>query len=182
MTETRFGQLALDSPAGPIDRSYWVVEGRLVGGAYPFSHDPNTGMGLLARLQSAGIDRFVDLTSPASTDHHLTRYEDHLERLSDWIHRPIDDFGIPTVEDMLRTLELIDDRIESGHTVYVHCWGGVGRTGTVIGCWLIRHGVAPSDAIAVLRRLRLQDRVAGNRQSPETPAQVAFVESWEPGR
>jgi hypothetical protein len=181
MTETRFGLLALDSTAGPIDRSYWVVEGRLVGGAYPFCHDPDIGMEILARLQSAGVDTFIDLTSPASSDHHLKRYEEHLGRDSDWIHRPIDDFGMPTVEDMLGTLELIDDRIESGHTVYVHCWGGVGRTGTVMGCWLIRHGVAPSDAIVVLRRLRLQDRVAGNRQSPETPAQEAFVETWRQG-
>lgn len=181
MTETRFGPLALDSTAGPIDRSYWVVEGRLVGGAYPFSHDPHAGIGILTRLQSAGVDTFIDLTSPASTDDHLTKYEEYLGKDNAWIHRPIDDFGLPTVEDMVRTLDLIDDRIDSGHTVYVHCWGGVGRTGTVMGCWLIRHGVAPSDAIAMLRRLRLQDRVAGNRQSPETPSQLAFVETWTQG-
>lgn len=182
MTETTFGPLALDSPTGPIDRSYWVVVGRLVGGAYPFSHEPVEGMEVLSRLAFTGIDTFVDLTSPGSTDGHLTRYEGHLGEGREWIHRPIDDLGTPTAEHMHTTLDLIDQRLDSGRTVYVHCWGGVGRTGTVIGCWLIRHGVAPEDAIVVLRRLRLQDQVASDRLSPETRDQVWFVETWRPGR
>ncbi|MBA3406233.1 MAG: dual specificity protein phosphatase family protein [Gemmatimonadaceae bacterium] len=35
----------------------------------------------------------------------------------------------------------------SGHSIYVHCWGGVGRTGTVVGCYIVRHGRTGDDAL-----------------------------------
>ncbi len=58
--------------------------------------------------------------------------------------------------------------------VYVHCWGGVGRTGTVVGCWLLRHGYAvPSDVIDTIQSLRQVDPVRGHA-SPRTDAQ-SFV-------
>ena len=40
---------------------------------------------------------------------------------------------------MLAVLDAIDIALCEGHGVYIHCWGGVGRTGTVVGCWLKRH-------------------------------------------
>ena len=36
-------------------------------------------------------------------------------------------------------LDAIDKALEDGKNVYVHCWGGIGRDGTVVGCWLVRH-------------------------------------------
>ena len=39
-------------------------------------------------------------------------------------------------------LDEIDGAILNGKTVYVHCLGGIGRTGTVVGCYLVRHGIA----------------------------------------
>ncbi len=66
--------------------------------------------------------------------------------------------------------------------MYVHCWGGIGRTGTVVGSWLVRHGVmAPEQALDLLTELRASDRGAGHRRSPETPEQRAFVRRWRPG-
>ena len=32
--------------------------------------------------------------------------------------------------------------------VYVHCWGGIGRTGTTVGCWFVRHGRTGDQALA----------------------------------
>ncbi len=62
---------------------------------------------------------------------------------------------------------------------YVHCWGGVGRTGTVIGCWLLRHKLAePAIALKVLMNLRQQDRDRWQRMSPETPEQQRSVKQW----
>ena len=46
---------------------------------------------------------------------------------------PIRDFGVPTVEQMIATLDLIDAALEDGENVYVHCRMGIGRTRTVIG-------------------------------------------------
>ena len=61
----------------------------------------------------------------------------------------IGDFSVPdSPKFMAATLDAIDSAISDGNTVYVHCWAGVGRTGTVVGCWLVRHGKTGDEALA----------------------------------
>ncbi len=78
---------------------------------------------------------------------------------------------------MIKILDTIDESMAKALPVYVHCWGGVGRTGTVAGCYLMRHGLANRDdmleRIAVLRR----NEVTANRTSPETWDQRVMVQS-----
>ena len=93
---------------------------------------------------------------------------------------PIPDMGTPTSGYVMRILDDIDAAIAAGDRVYVHCWGGVGRTGTVIGCWLARHELADGDPIARIAALRTG--IAGARPSPETPGQVDLVRGWRRGR
>ena len=91
---------------------------------------------------------------------------------------PVPDLGVTDVATMGRILDAIDASIEVGMPVYVHCWGGIGRTGTVVGCFLIRHGMADGKtAIERIHHLRYTD-AERRRPSPETRAQVALVESW----
>ena len=62
--------------------------------------------------------------------------------------------GTPTAGHVMQILDDIDAVRADGGTVYVHCWGGVGRTGTVVGCLLVRHGLDGGDAIARIAELR----------------------------
>jgi len=48
--------------------------------------------------------------------------------------------------EMIRILDQIDRGMEQNPAVYLHCWGGRGRTGTVVGCYLARHGMAVGEA------------------------------------
>lgn len=64
--------------------------------------------------------------------------------------------------------------------MYVHCWGGVGRTGTVVGCYLVRSGLSGDEALARIRQLRRNEATA-NRPSPETDEQRNMVRSWRAG-
>jgi hypothetical protein len=187
--ETRWGRVTPGAAESPTSRSYWVVDGRLLAGAYPSHVDADAGVRLLQQLIDAGVDAVVDLTQrhdPGSTDAHLRPYEDDLERLapsSVLVRHPILDLNIPTEDEMVAALDTIDRLLDEGRVVYVHCWGGIGRTGTVVGSWLIRHGVVPAEwALDLLTELRSADRGAGHRRSPETGGQRDFVRRWELGR
>jgi len=150
--------------------AHYRVAGGLLAGAYPGAP------GNVEALEGEGVTLFVDLTHPSDP---LERYEHRLLGARRVGH-PILDMGTPTAGSVIGILDDIDGERSLGGTVYVHCWGGVGRTGTVVGCWLGRHGLDEGDPIATIAQLRIS--IAGERASPETPAQVALVRGWRRGR
>ena len=176
-------ELAGKDFVGPTDRSYWVVPGRFAAGAYPNPAPWNNKAG---RLLDAGINVFVNLTQdyPGGTDAHMDRYDIRAtDRHAVVVRRQIEDNGVTTETEMVTTLDVIDRHLAHGCNVYVHCWGGSGRTGTVVGCWLRRHGYAsPDEVIDLLRTLRRRgDRKGGYKPTPQTGAQHRMVESWVTG-
>ena len=182
--ETPFGPLAAPGAVPPRHRSYWVVEGRLAGGAYPYQPNPGDGDGTLRLLRSTGVTAFVDLTEarlPGSWESHLLDYHPSARSMGlQVVRRPIPDMGVPTVGEAIGTLDEIDRLLADGHTVYVHCWGGIGRTGLTIGTWLIRHGAATGETVVpLLSRLRAADLGAGHLLAPQSPEQRAFLYRFE---
>jgi len=91
---------------------------------------------------------------------------------------PIRNFDIPTPAHMLNILDAIDRALLKQRMVYVHCLGGLGRTGTVVGCYLVRHGM---DGDAALRHIRTLRKVTPfpKSLSPETDAQRRMVQMWD---
>lgn len=166
----------------PIVESYWVEENRFLAGEYPASYEPETARRRIEAFLEAGIRTFIDLTQP----HELVPYEPILKdqaQLYDLdlsYHRfAIRDHGVPSRETMTRILDTMDQSIQNGKPVYVHCWGGVGRTGITVGCYLIRHGLPAEEAL--LRVVSLYATRPKNpylRTSPETPEQFDFVRNW----
>ncbi|MFN8222021.1 MAG: hypothetical protein U0R50_02085 [Gaiellales bacterium] len=162
------GQRHLPSP-----EAYLVTE-RLIAGGFPFDGEDGSRV---ARYEALGVGVFVDLTHPTDP---LPSYEPHLSSATRIAH-PIVDMATPTVPQMRRILDDIDEGLSGDGAVYVHCWGGIGRTGTVVGCWLQRHGLDEGDAIAriaALRRMALDSSMP----SPQTTAQRAMVRGWRRGR
>ena len=151
---------------------YWVEPRRLAAGPYPARPQD------LAALIAAGIRGFVDLTPDTGFGGYLGEAQRLAEGV-DVLHRrfPVHDFDVPATATMRAILDVIDEWRGAQRPLYVHCHGGLGRTGTVIGCWLVRHGSAPAEAFATLERLRRGTRLAG-ALSPETDAQRAFVATW----
>ena len=66
------------------------------------------------------------------------------------------------------------EHLECGIGVAVHCMGGRGRTGTVVGVALVRLGHAPDAIVAHLDQLA---KARGRRGWPESPWQAAVVRS-----
>jgi hypothetical protein len=160
----------------PIRDCYPVAPG-LLAGEYPGSHDPVRARARITRFEQHGVTHFVDLTHPADL---LDPYA-HLLGDARRVPHPIVDMGTTTIPHMARILDDVDAALAAGGTAYVHCWGGIGRTGTVVGCWLVRHGLDDGDPIATIAALRR--RVLDSfMPSPQTTAQRAMVTSWRPGR
>jgi len=94
-------------------------------------------------------------------------------------HRiPIKDFSVPDTDTMVQILETIDEILSRSKKLYIHCWGGIGRTGMAVGCFLKKNGMADREnVIEKIAELRKND-AAKERQSPETEAQIAFVKNF----
>lgn len=169
----------------PIANSYWVRTNRLLAGEYPRNWDDASSRPKLRRLLEAGVTCFIDLTEEG--EYGLKPYLPLLcaeatagvRSLVHW-RIPIADGATPSTATMVRLLDTLDGVLAVGHAVYVHCWGGIGRTGTVIGCYLVRHGVSGDLALAEIARLR-SGTSDDWKDSPETPDQMRMVLSWQSG-
>ncbi|GAB4544069.1 MAG: protein-tyrosine phosphatase family protein [Anaerolineales bacterium] len=169
----------------PIPESYWVVADQFLAGAYPASRDERLARQRLSALLEANIAEFINLTQP----NEMPAYEPLLNELAPLYNLtarhtriPFRDGGIPDPEDMQKILDLIDAAIQSGRKVYAHCWGGIGRTGVTVGCYLVRHGETPARAVARVNAL-YHTRPANPfyPRSPESDEQIQFILDWREG-
>jgi hypothetical protein len=170
-------------PAGrPIPESYWVIPGRFLAGEYPGGFDEQAARGRIGAFLEAGFQTFIDLTGPGE----LPAYFPLLEAGADarglaiqHLRFPITDHGLPAPGQMSAILDAIDAALAAGEKVYLHCWGGVGRTGMTVGCYLIRHGSSGPEALDQLAEWwqPIRKRAVYPR-SPETDAQVNFIREW----
>jgi hypothetical protein len=168
----------------PLDESYWVLPGKLLAGEYPGRREEQETRKRLQGLILAGIRICIDLTKPGEIEPSYR--EIFLEELShygyvgQYHHFPIYDFGIPDTDQLVRTLDKIDECVTGSRPVYVHCRAGIGRTGLVVGCYLVRHGKTGNEALMTIKQLR--STISSSwMQSPETDAQVDFVRNWGVG-
>lgn len=164
----------------PIPNSYWVIPGLLLAGEYPRNPDEPSSIEKLQALTDGGITVFIDLTTPADG---LISYRSLLQRINASAEHhsfPIPDVSIPqSSETTAKVLDLLDQTMSIGRGVYLHCWGGVGRTGTIVGCWLARHCLSGTMALETLGSLWRHCPKARFRQSPETDQQRRYILNWQ---
>ena len=160
----------------PPYNSYWVIPDQFMAGEYP-GHQYNDEITPLRlyKLLEAGITTFIDLTEP----HERVPYEPVLRERAGYYQVEINyqrfsigDFGTPTQEKMRTILDTIHNTLAAGQKPYVHCWAGMGRTGTVVGCFLAETGLGGDAALLKV------DRLCYYAPSPQTEAQKNFVRNW----
>lgn len=166
----------------PFERSYWILPNRLLAGEIPAAKNREESKAKIDALIKSNVNVIINLMEEDERNYNnelFFDYSNYLDPLEVTIHRlPIVDLSIPSKAHMLRILDLIDEALESGKVVYVHCWGGVGRTGTVVGCYLIRKGMATNtNVVETIEYLKRTTSIA-ERQSPETPEQREFLRTW----
>jgi protein-tyrosine phosphatase len=175
-------------PETPYPVSYWVEPGRLLAGEYPlvvpgqadgYAQPYDDRERLRRLLGAAGVTAFFDLTEDGEQAPYLPRLREEAASLGqpvEHIRFPIKDWTVPPVGLLNGVLDALDGALARGETAFVHCKAGVGRTGTVVGAYLVRHGLTGADALDRVAALR--ESIPDERPSPLKEGQRALVRRW----
>lgn len=141
----------------------WIIPGKLAACSMPGSWrslDED-----LRFLSEQGVDVLISLhdppPDPAVVEAHGLRHEE----------MGFADMSAPGPELVDEFVRLVRQSLDEGRAVAVHCGAGLGRTGTMLACFLVHQGRSADAAIAEVRRLR--------PGSVETPEQEQAVRDYE---
>ncbi len=124
----------------------FVIPGKLAGSGRPGGYgDPRADLAWLARQ---GIGAVVTLTEEPLDPAALR--DAGLKSL----HLPVQDFRAPRMTQMRRFVSFVEECFAQDLAVAVHCGAGMGRTGTMLACYLVSTGMDPETAARTVRRMR----------------------------
>jgi len=166
----------------PLANSYWVVPGRLLAGEHPAGRvekHRDAGRARVLELVAAGISCFVDLTEEGE----CIAYQAMLPATVSYLRHSIRDQDVPRRSSQMRRIQdEIAAALAAGRNVYVHCRAGIGRTGTVAGCFLVEQGRDGERALSELNTLWTEQcaRAATWPAIPQTLEQANYIREWAP--
>lgn len=150
---------------GP-SRYSWILPGRLAGSGRPGRYAPLEQD--LAFLRKEGVDTILSLLEST------LNLEAYVEAGFDTHHLPVEDFAAPTLQQIADGCDIIESTIARGGRALVHCNAGIGRTGTILACFLVHQGVEPKAAVQRIR--------AERPLSLETKEQIDIVTKYSESR
>lgn len=135
----------------------WVVKGSLAGSGRPMTR------GEFDWIVSQGVQSVVTMTEDALPAQWVSEAVEYL-------HVPTPDLTAPDLERLAGAVDFIHAQIKDGRAVAVHCAAGLGRAGTVLACYLVKHaGYTAGRAITEIREKR-----PGSIQSESQELAVEF--------
>jgi len=136
----------------------WFIEEILAGSGMPTTHDE------LEWVLKQGVKSIVTMTENALP-------ESWVEDVN-YLHVPTTDLTSPDMDKIDTAVDFIHSRINNKEPVMVHCAAGMGRTGTVLACYLVKHQkYSAKDAIEKVRTER-----PGSIQSEVQELAIQFYE------
>jgi len=126
---------------GKPDNFSWLIEGKLAGSAIPTSFEE------IKWLVDGGVKSIVTVREESLDD-------DWIKNIN-YLYIHSNDMGVPEFEDLVKAVDFIHQRITNNEPVMVHCLAGLGRTGTILACYLIKYQkLSADDSIQKVRESR----------------------------
>lgn len=159
----------------PLYQSYYIGTGHTFAGEYPGDKNGEKAKDKIRNMLHFGVRHFIDLTE----DGELHPYAHLLSSGCTYDRFPIRDVSIPkSTHEVYRLIDKITElsKRDDGY-IYIHCWGGVGRTGTIVACLKAEGMENPTieDALTCLRNLFSEMPKSSHRVTPETKEQETFI-------
>ena len=162
----------------PLFQSYRVCGENIFAGEYPGDKNEEYAEDKIKHMTEFGVRHYIDLTEEGE----LRPYAHLLPPDATYTRFPIRDVSAPRSIDEVKTLigHINELSARNDGYVYIHCWGGVGRTGTIVACYLAQQMERPTleKALALLRTRFAEMPKSAYRRTPETYDQDQFVQKY----
>jgi len=119
----------------------WLIGDKLAGSGMP------TTSSEVEWVVKQGVKSIITMTEESLPESWIKDVK--------YLHVPTQDLSAPDMEQIDKAVEFIHERIQNEEPVMVHCAAGIGRTGTILACYLVKyHKLSAKNAIEQVRKKR----------------------------